>query len=342
LSTDDFRGIPISPIISKLFEMAVLDRFSDYVHTSCHQFGFKKHLSCRHAIYCVRNVVERYTANRSTVNVCSLDLSKAFDKMNHSALFIKLMDRKVPSQLLNIFIMWFDMSITCVRWGGHYSFFFKLLAGVRQGGVLSPYFFAIFIDDIVLLIKKTNVGCYMSGICACIFLYADDILLVAPSVEGLQTLLTVCEDALIATDMRINVKKSMCMRFGARYNFECANLKLRNGDQLMWTTCCRYLGVYLISARSFKCSFEEARAKFYRAFNSIFGKVGRFASENVVLSLITSKCLPVLLYATEACPLLSRDFGSMSFAMTRVLMKIFQSRSSAVVDECRAMFGVLP
>jgi len=52
------------------------------------------------------------------------------------------------------------------------------------------------------------------------------------------------------------------------------------------------------------------------------------------------RCLPVLLYCTEACPLLSRDLNSMSFAMNRVLMKIFCSRSSAVVEECRTMFGV--
>ena len=59
MRVDDFRGISISPVISKLFEMAILDRFSVYLTTSDHQFGFKKNLSCRHAIYCVRNVVEK-------------------------------------------------------------------------------------------------------------------------------------------------------------------------------------------------------------------------------------------------------------------------------------------
>ena len=60
LSVNDFRGISISPVISKIFEHAVLVRFADYFTTSDHQFGFKKNLSCSHAIYCVRNVVDRY------------------------------------------------------------------------------------------------------------------------------------------------------------------------------------------------------------------------------------------------------------------------------------------
>jgi len=81
---------------------------------------------------------------------------------------------------------------------------------------------------------------------------------------------------------------------------------------------------------------------FYRPFNGIFGKVGRYASEDVVLSLVTSKCLPVLLYATEVCLLLSRDLSLNSFALTGVLKKFFCSRSNDVINERRAVFGILP
>ena len=103
LSVSDFRGISISPIISTIFELAIQDRFASYFTTSDHQFGFKKHLSCKHAIYSVRSVVETFVGNRSTVNLCTLDLSKAFDPINHYALFIKLMDRQLPNKLLSIF-----------------------------------------------------------------------------------------------------------------------------------------------------------------------------------------------------------------------------------------------
>jgi len=86
------------------------------------------------------------------------------------------MERRFPIQLLNLFVLWFRISETCVRWGSYDSHFFKLTAGVRQGGVLSPYFFAIFVDDIVRQIIDCNVGCYFRNMCVSIFLYADDII----------------------------------------------------------------------------------------------------------------------------------------------------------------------
>ena len=73
--------------------------------------------------------------------------------MNHFALFVKLMNRNFPLQLLTIMETWFRISKTCVKWDGHVSEFFTLISGVRQGGVLSPALFAIFIDDIVLKVK---------------------------------------------------------------------------------------------------------------------------------------------------------------------------------------------
>ena len=98
-----------------------------------------------------------------------------------------------------------------------------------------------------------------------------------------------CEKALVAIDMQINVNKSKCLRFGARYNCSCAAITLLNGDQVQWTDSCRYLGVYFVSAQSFRCSFHEARASFYRACNGIFGKVCKYASEDVALRLVSEK-----------------------------------------------------
>jgi len=83
----------------------------------------KKRAGCSHVIYNVRNIIEHYTNNGSTVSVCSLDLSKAFDRMNHCALFIKLTERKLPNEILSILERWFDISVTRVKWNGHVSHF---------------------------------------------------------------------------------------------------------------------------------------------------------------------------------------------------------------------------
>ena len=74
LHVDDFRGISISPIIFKVFEHCIIDRFGDYFVTNDNQFGFKKQLSCSHAIYTLRCAVDAYVNSGSTVNICALDL----------------------------------------------------------------------------------------------------------------------------------------------------------------------------------------------------------------------------------------------------------------------------
>ena len=84
----------------------------------------------------------------------------------------------------------------------------------------------------------------------------------------------------------------------------------------------RYLGVWLTASRHFKCDFSFAKKSFFRAVNAIFGKVLHTATEDVVLHLIASKCMPILLYGLDVCPLNVADKRSLDFVQTRLLMKV--------------------
>ena len=63
-------------------------------------------MGCNHAVFTVRQVVDRFIKGGDTVNLCSIDLSKAFDKVNHQALLMKLMKRKLPVALLDLLENW--------------------------------------------------------------------------------------------------------------------------------------------------------------------------------------------------------------------------------------------
>ena len=102
-------------------------------------------------------------------------------------------------------------------------------------------FFAIFIDDLVKLIDTANIGCKTGGSCTCIFLYADDIILLAPSAQALQSLVNTCELELKLLDMAI-ARKPACLRVGPRYKNTCANMTV-SGVKINWVSSHRYLGV---------------------------------------------------------------------------------------------------
>ena len=103
--------------------------------------------------------------------------------MNHYALFIKVMNRSIPIQALSVLENWFSLCLSCVQWGSIMSYFYELKTGVRQEGVLSPFLFCIFIDDLNKYINKANIGCRIGANCTAI-LYADDVILLAPSVQA--------------------------------------------------------------------------------------------------------------------------------------------------------------
>ena len=340
LSTDDFRGISISPIISKIFEKCILERYERFLVTSDSQFGFKKSLGCSHAIHSVMNVVNSFVLNGSTVNLCALDLSKAFDRMSHHGLYLKLMDRLVPNDLLATLEYWFSISKTCVRWGDASSEFTTFKCGVRQGGVLSPYLFAVFIDDVIKSVQCSQYGCHFGLLSFSIFLYADDILLISPSVSGLQQLISLVEHYLVDFEMSLNVKKSICMRVGKKFKDECCPVYTLSGESIQWADHIRYLGVDIVSGRKFKISLSNNLKAYYRSVNSVLSKVNNCASEECVLRLLLSKCVPVLTYGLEACSLSNSQVRTLDFVTRRTLMRVFKTRSVDIVDECMSQFNI--
>ena len=72
------------------------------------------------------------------------------------------------------------------------SEYFKVTNGVKQGGLLSPRLYNVYVDDLSCKLNNSNAGCYINNILVNHFMYADDIALLAPSVKGLQKLVNVC------------------------------------------------------------------------------------------------------------------------------------------------------
>jgi len=119
------------------------------------------------------------------------------------------------------------------------------------------------------------------------------------------------------------ILKTCCLRIGPRLDVVCAKIASVSGCVLSWVSEIKYLGVYIVNSRSFKCSVDAARHAFYRSANAIFGKIGRIASEEVTLQLIQSKSVPLLLYGLEACPLNKSQLNSLDFVINRFFIYLF-------------------
>ena len=184
--SNNYRPIALANIFSKLLEHVILNRCEVYLTTSDNQFGFKSKHSTDQCIFAFKEVVWYYIRHGSPVFACYLDASKAFDRVNHWTLFNKLGKRGVPSYLVKVLLYWYFNQSFLVRWGNTYSDFFLISNGVRQGIILSPLLFNVYIDDLNLELNATKLSCKMGGIQMNNFSYADDMVILAPSMKALR------------------------------------------------------------------------------------------------------------------------------------------------------------
>ena len=220
-----------------------------------------------HAIYCLKETVNHYVENGSRVFCAFLDASKAFDRLVHGGLFLKLIERGVPRILLDVIIFWYTHLSCRVKWDDTFSDWFAVKAGVRQGGILSPNFYCLYVEDLIEILKQKNVGCYIMSVFLAALIYADDMAILAPSIKGITCLLRICGEYCAEFDIGLNAEKSNLMLFGKKAN-NVHDVEL-NGKALKWVEQCKYLGVELKSGKVFDCSITEQVRKFYRCANSI-------------------------------------------------------------------------
>ena len=334
---NNYRGVTISPIPSKIFEHVLKTIFAHHLTTSSYQYGFKRNSSTSHAIFALRETVNYYIDHGSRVYSSFLDASKAFDRIVHSGLFIKLMERNIPKRLLDILISWYAGLQCRVKWNNHHGDWFMVTAGVRQGGVLSPDLYNIYVDGLISILKSSGIGCYAYGIFAAALFYADDMCILAPSLRGLQRLLDLCSAYCSEWDICLNPKKTKNMFFGRPINI--SHSPTLNGARIDWADEWKYLGVIIKSGRRFGCSVTSRVRSFYRSLNSIL-RIGGVSDDIILLRLIEAHCVPILAYAIEVTDVANRDERrSLRVAYNSIFRKLFGYRYHESVTNLQHNLG---
>ncbi len=186
------------------------ERLGVYLNTTDNQFGFKAHHSTDLCILALKEVVELYKRQNSTVIIGFIDASKAFDTVNHQKLFSKLRQRGIPNSILRILTYWYTNQSMQIKWGNCVSDSFRVSNGVRQGGLLSPALFNVYMNELSEELSDCRTGCMLGNTTDNHYMYADDLVVPPPSSAGFQQLLNIRSDYGIRYDVQYHTKKECC------------------------------------------------------------------------------------------------------------------------------------
>ena len=296
---DNYRGIAISSLISKIFEGILVEKCEDYLWTQSNQFAFKKNHSTNHATFILKEIIHKYRNNNSHVYVCYLDASKAFDNVNHIKLFNKLLKRGFDPFVVKLLRYWYCAQLMYVKWNNFNSFHFAVSNGVRQGGKLSPLLFTVYIDDMIKAVSESQFGCTFNNTMFNCIAFADDIVIFAPTCFGLRKLLNICVKYANGIDMKFNTTKTKCMHFlpknDRRLRMSEPSVYIGN-HELEYVTEFKYLGHILSSLASDSVQIDNVRRKFLKSSNMILHKFYH-ANSAVKLTLFNAYCLSM--YGSE-------------------------------------------
>ena len=122
--------------------------------------------------------------------------------------------------------------------------------GVRQGGILSPYLFNVYTDDLSILLDQSGVGCHYLASLNHLY-YADDMVILSPTPFGLQKLLNICSEYAKDHDILFNTKKTVCMAMlpASLRNLSLPDISLSN-SVLSYVNHYKYLGYHISNIRT--------------------------------------------------------------------------------------------
>ena len=105
----------------------------------------------------------------------------------------------------------YSNSLLRVSWDGIETDYFTALNGVKQGAVLSPVLFCVYVDDLLIALSRAGVGCFIGSTFVGALAYADDIVIMAPTATAMRKLLAICEHYAHEYCISFNACKSKCM-----------------------------------------------------------------------------------------------------------------------------------
>ena len=227
----NYRGITITPIITKVIDKLILDHQRIATPGRIHplQCGFVEGRSGAHAAFLLTEAIAEAKDGGYTLYAASLDVQKAFDTVQHDSLLDKLHAQGLRGIWWNLKKNSYEGLSSRVVWGGKRSSnSIPILQGNGQGKLTSPDDYITYLQHLMSTITDSGIGFYLGETCISVPTCADDMIALAKSPEELQSIINMIEEYANDEHYKIHPIKSEIIPFNMRNKEDVENLKSGN------------------------------------------------------------------------------------------------------------------
>ena len=223
---DNYRKLTLMACMGKVFESIVNNRllFQEEATNTVdpHQFGFCKGCRTSDNVFIINTLMSLHRYKKKPFYITFIDFSKAFDFVNRSLLYFKLIKKGYGGRMLRVIQSMFSKFGARVRWQGRLGSNIDSTHGVLQGGIVSPKLFNLYLSDMNDYFDR-NSGIQINNVTFTHLLYADDLVLVSASKTGMQKLLDNLSFYCKKWHLLINYEKSKIMVVNPSCKFKQTN-----------------------------------------------------------------------------------------------------------------------
>lgn len=251
----------------------------------------------------IHNIVNQYCHKYGKkVYGCFVDFQRAFDSIPRDVLFQKLHNYGIKGKFYKTLQNMYLNDKGCIKIGGELTEDFEINQGVKQGCILSPLLFNIFLSDLPkVLNKESNSPIKISdGKHISCIIWADDLLMLSETETGLNNMLGDLEAYAKNNGLTINTDKTKCMIFNKTGRL--LRRKFVYGQHTIKTVrTYKYLGFIVTPSGEIKTGLNDLKDRALRALYKIKMKMGLYFEKYIktTLKLFDTLIAPILLYASD-------------------------------------------